>query len=78
MQLTVAGMVLSANVYFQITDNAFVATVNAGFAAMGATWLVSKYLDWLRGRQLRARLARAEQRRQESLHRGVGARLPRH
>lgn len=55
LQVTVATGFLFANIRFQWLDNPFVASVNAGFAAMFATWLVSKSMDlFRRRRQLRS------------------------
>lgn len=58
LQITTAAAVISINIYFEITDNPVIVTATAGFAAMGATWLVSKLLDLSR---LQARHRRHKQ-----------------
>jgi hypothetical protein len=51
LQITIGTGFLFANIYWQWMDNPFVAAVNAGFLAMGVTWLLSKAIDLSRRRR---------------------------
>lgn len=46
LQALVAGLVLSANVYWQWTPNGYLAAAWAGMAAVAVSWLIGKLLDW--------------------------------
>ena len=61
-QLSVVFLVMASNIHWQWTPNIVVAGVNAVFAAMGATWLLLKLIDWrrqTRGRKRRVRQQKA-------------------
>jgi hypothetical protein len=45
LQLLIAFAVLSANIYWQLTPNGFVASLGAFGAAYSVTWLISWLLD---------------------------------
>jgi di/tricarboxylate transporter len=62
LQITVFLACMFANIYYGWTDNGFVASVNAGFAAMFVTWLLSKAIDLVRGWRQRRLLATAHER----------------
>jgi len=48
LQIVVVGLALSANVYWGITENGYVASITAGFVALALTWLILKAMDWRR------------------------------
>lgn len=50
-QLLIAFAVLSANIYWQITPNGVVAALGAFGIAYGATWLLSRLLDYRKRRK---------------------------
>lgn len=47
-QLVVVGLVMSANVYWQLTPNAYVAGITGAGVAYCLTWLLLTVGDWLR------------------------------
>lgn len=51
LQTIIAGAVLCANIYWQITPNGFVAALGAFGAAYAVTWLLANAIDWHRRSQ---------------------------